>query len=181
LDDDIASLRTQMRLPVSINAVSSGKYVVAVAHCLALTNSPTARASPLRHVSPASSDLNDELQPPSKKRRVSTSSLSEEDDEEDEEENKPLAERVASTHAVKRTTRLAPGHQSGEKKSKGHTAPTSHLPPIGQDKVEMNSKPGGMNDYEPKVEIEDKVDENQLTHLATGVTVDAGGPVPQVV
>ena len=138
---------------------------------------PTARASPLRHASPASSDLNDELQHPSKKRRVSTSSLSEEEDEEDEEENKPLAERVAGTHAVKRTTRLAPGHQSGEKKSKGHTSPTSHLPPTEQVKVEMHSKPGGTNGYEPKVEIEDKLDENQLTHLATGVTVDGERPV----
>jgi histone acetyltransferase len=111
-------------------------------------------------------------------------SEADEDEEEDEEENKPLAARVAITHAAERTTRLAPGHRSGKKKSKkskGHTAPTSLLPPTGQDQVEMNSKLSGMNGYEPKVKIEDKMDENQLTRLATGVTVDAGRPAPQAV
>jgi hypothetical protein len=39
LDVDMASLRKQMKFPVSINAVSSGNYFVALAHCLALTNS----------------------------------------------------------------------------------------------------------------------------------------------
>lgn len=32
----------------------------------------------------------------------------------------------------------------------------------------------GVNGHEVKVKVEDKMDEGQLTRLATGVTVDAG-------
>ena len=39
----------------------------------------------------------------------------------------------------------------------------------------MTIPPNGVNGHEPRVKVEDKMDETQLTRLATGVTVDAGG------
>ena len=45
----------------------------------------------------------------------------------------------------------------------------------------MNGRANGINGYEMKVKVEDKLDENQLSRLATGVTVDAGRPVSPTV
>ncbi|KAJ7287814.1 hypothetical protein C8J57DRAFT_1049744 [Mycena rebaudengoi] len=58
-------------------------------------------------------------------------------------------------------------------KSKGQTAPTSLAPPVGQELDEMNgiSEPNAI--HQPKVKVEDKMDEDQLTRLATGVTLDS--------
>ncbi|THH01959.1 hypothetical protein EW026_g825 [Hermanssonia centrifuga] len=61
-------------------------------------------------------------------------------------------------------------------KSKAQTAPTSKLPPNQEQRAEMARPPSkGVNGHEFKMKVEDKMDESQLTRLATGVTVDAGG------
>ncbi|KAI0930495.1 hypothetical protein AcV5_007186 [Taiwanofungus camphoratus] len=148
--------------------------------------------------SPASSFLSDTFdptsEPPNKKRRISFSSLSESDNEDEEEEDRPLAARAAS--AAKRRENGArksngsgarPTGQKGQKghkrsgkqafslKSKAQTAPTSIAPPTEEQKAEMIRPTEGVNGHEPKIKVEDKMDEGQLMRLATGVTVDAGG------
>ncbi|KAJ6625468.1 histone acetyltransferase GCN5 [Mycena sp. CBHHK59/15] len=60
-------------------------------------------------------------------------------------------------------------------KSKGQTAPTSLPPPVGQEQDEMNGKPDATAVHQPKIKMEDKMDEDQLTRLTTGVTLDSGG------
>ena len=61
-------------------------------------------------------------------------------------------------------------------KSKAHTAPVSIAPPTDQERADM-ARPAtnGINGHDVKVKVEDKMDEGQLTRLATGVTVDTGG------
>lgn len=74
-------------------------------------------------------------------------------------------------------------------KSKAQTAPVSVAPPTGREQAEMNGmgagKTNGVNGYgrghEMKIKVEDKMDEGQLTRLATGVTVDTGGAPSGVV
>jgi histone acetyltransferase len=113
------------------------------------------------------------------------SDADEDDDDDDEEEDRPLAARMAIKSAPAQTSRMAPGQRSGKKgpsmKSKGLTAPTSLLPPVGQQQAEMNGKTNGINGHEMKVKVEDKMDEGRLTRLATGVTVDTGGRTPACV
>ncbi|KZT10987.1 histone acetyltransferase GCN5 [Laetiporus sulphureus 93-53] len=60
---------------------------------------------------------------------------------------------------------------------KARTAPTSIAPPTGDEQAEMNRHTGGVQDYEPKIKVEEKMDEGQLIRLATGVPVDTGGVV----
>lgn len=157
----------------------------------------TLRSAPL---SPASSILSDFSQPPTKKRRISTSSLSdaddnEDDDDEDEDEDQPLAARMSlKTSSSEKTSRpvkapsapiSAPGpvpaQRSGKKemssmKSKSHTtahtAPASLAPPTGQTQAEMNGVPIEHHTAEVKIKEEDRMDERQLSRLATGVTFD---------
>lgn len=136
--------------------------------------------------SPASSALSDVPQPPSKKRRVSLSSLSDDDDEddddeEDDEEDRPLAARMALKTSGSRSEKTRPGyaHRSGKKgpgksAGKAHTAPVSLAPPVGEQQAEMNGLVNGTNGHDAKIKVEDKMDESQLTRLATGVTVDSG-------
>jgi histone acetyltransferase len=145
-------------------------------------------------MSPASSVLSDEP-PPSKRRRLSSSSLSdaEEDadadadadadgdadadadadaDDDDDDDDKPLAAQVADLNAaIGVTSRKAVTQRSGKKtssmKSKPQTAPT------GDKRPEKNGVANGRSP-DLKVKVEDKMDEGQLTRLATGVTVDTG-------
>ena len=42
-------------------------------------------------------------------------------------------------------------------------------------------RPNGVNGHGAKVKVEDKMDEGQLSRLATGVTVDAAGPASAAV
>ncbi|GLB37571.1 putative bromo domain containing protein [Lyophyllum shimeji] len=168
LDEEISSLRRQMRISVSL---------VSPAHT---TSSPEQRLSSVP-LSPASSALSDPPQPPNKRRRISISSLSDaddDDDDDDDEEDKPLAARMADkTSARPEKTSRAPaskrgGKSRGKQTQKAQTAPTSVAPPTGEEQAQMNGKMNGVNGYESKVKVEDIMDENQLTRLAAGVTVD---------
>ena len=133
--------------------------------------------------SPASSILSDPPQPPTKKRRISTSSLSDaeeaafvaeavddddDDDDDDDEENRPLAARMVGISSTSRTENSfrMPGQRSGKKIMQ--TTPMSSSPaPLEQP---QNGITNGTHD--PAVKVEDVMDENQLTRLAAGVTVD---------
>lgn len=140
--------------------------------------------------SPESSFLSDtldpEAEPPSKRRRVSYSSLSSASSSSSgEEEDKPLAtkraERAEKKSAAKRRTKGSKVGRKGGKgkssmKSKAHTAPVSIAPPTEKERADM-ARPvaNGVNGHDVRVKVEDKMDEGQLTRLATGVTVDTGG------
>jgi histone acetyltransferase len=69
------------------------------------------------------------------------------------------------------------GGKGGKKnlamKSKARTAPTSLAPPVGEEQLQMNKRINGINGYEPKIKVEDKLDEGQLNRLAAGVPVDS--------
>lgn len=130
-------------------------------------------SSPLERVhSPTFSMLSDGDEPPTKRRRLSLSSLSDADEEdEDEEEDQPLAAQVShpqppDTPARKSNKRT--GKKTSSMKSKSQTAPKSSMQP------DMNGV--NVNGHLPdaKVKVEEKMDESQLTRLATGVTIDAG-------
>ncbi|KXN91016.1 hypothetical protein AN958_03083 [Leucoagaricus sp. SymC.cos] len=171
-NEDIESLRKQMTLwqPTGASQVNS-------------TSSPETRSQPSNALSPASSILSDPS-PTSpraaKRRRLSySSSLSDADDNDDDDDEQPLASRVASSS----TTRPVSGRRSGKSrkggkknsamKKKAHTAPTSLAPPVGDEQAQMNKRINGINGHEPKIKVEDKLDEGQLNRLAAGVPVDA--------
>ncbi|KAF9452713.1 hypothetical protein P691DRAFT_721093 [Macrolepiota fuliginosa MF-IS2] len=143
------------------------------------TSSPETRSQQSNALSPASPILSDP--PPSsprapKKRQLSSSSLSDADDNRDDDDEQPLASRVA-TSSTSRPRRSGKSGKGGKKnpamKKKAHTAPTSLAPPIGDEQAQMNGRINGMNGREPKVKVEDKLDEGQLNRLAAGVPVDA--------
>ncbi|CCM01133.1 uncharacterized protein FIBRA_03181 [Fibroporia radiculosa] len=182
-NDDINGLRQQMQLPPSSPASSISEALGSL-----VPSSPGKQ--PLSPASSFLSDAFDASEPPTKKRRVSFSSLSGNDEEEDDEEDRPLAARV--TNAVISATvnqsekgpaaRHARGQKRSGKKSssmkskaQARTAPTTIPPPTDEEKAEMSRPADGANGHEMKVKVEDKMDESQLTRLATGVTVDAGG------
>ncbi|CAL1707312.1 unnamed protein product [Somion occarium] len=162
---------------------------------LPLTDTFGEGTSPGKRIfSPALSDLSDGAfeppmnGPPRKRQRRSysfSSSLSEEPSSSSDEEDAPLARqqkalpRKNGKGNAPRTTRPT-GRRTGGKgmKSKAHTAPAHVAPPTDQQRADMTIPPSnGMNGHEAKVKVEDKMDESQLTRLASGVTVDAGGAV----
>jgi len=106
--------------------------------------------------------------------------------DEDDEEDKPLAARMglnSTANRPEKTSRKVPAHRSGKKtssmKSKDQTGQVST--PTSQGQAETNVKINGANGHKENVKVEDKMDESQLTRLATGVTVDAGGPTSPAV
>ncbi|KAF7376287.1 Histone GCN5 superfamily [Mycena sanguinolenta] len=166
VDGDILSLRKQMKLPQSLLGLAN------------INSSPEHRSS--SPPSSPSSALSEISPPPSKKRRFSSSSLSASDDEED----RPLASRMGlktGARAEKSAPARAPVSSSGRGvgagkkgpgiKSKGMTAPASLPPPTGLEQAEMN---GTVAQPRPQIKVEDKMDEEQLARLATGVTLDSG-------
>ena len=135
-------------------------------------------------LSPASSFLSegDSFEPPTKRRRVSfsESSLSDTDSSSSEdEEERPLAAKRAEKSRGGRGKGGGPRQQrTGGKgmKSKAQTAPAHIPPPTDAERAEMAPQPAnGANGHQVIVKVEDKMDESQLTRLATGVTVDAAG------
>lgn len=112
----------------------------------------------------------------------SESSLSDTDSSSSEdEEEKPLAAKRAEISRGGRGKGGGPRQRPGGKgmpgkKSKAHTAPAHIAPPTEEERAEMAPHPlNGANGHQVVVKVEDKMDESQLTRLATGVTVDAGG------
>ncbi|KAI0630310.1 hypothetical protein C8Q77DRAFT_1137435 [Trametes polyzona] len=167
-DEDIDSLRKQMELPQPPSPASS----------LSDELGALVPSSPEKHpLSPASSFLSEIVERPTKKRRVSVdySSLSEQEDDEDEEEERPLATTNVSKPREERgrgkggrATGARSGKQVSSMKAKAQTAP-ANIPPPGEDEARRSNGVNG-------VKVEEKMDEGQLSRLATGVTVDAAGP-----
>lgn len=127
-------------------------------------------SSPFDRVhSPGSSIMSDGEEPPTKRRRLSLSSLSDADEEDEDEEDKPLAAQVSQPQppdTLARKSNQRTGKKTSSMKSKSQTAPTSTVQP------DVNGVNGRLPDA--KVKVEEKMDESQLTRLATGVTIDAG-------
>ncbi|KAI9572261.1 Bromodomain-containing protein [Boletus coccyginus] len=113
--------------------------------------------------------MSDGEEPPTKRRRLSLSSLSDADEEDEDEEDKPLAAQVSQPQppdTLARKSNQRTGKKTSSMKSKSQTAPTSTMQP------DVNGVNGRLPDA--KVKVEEKMDESQLTRLATGVTIDAG-------
>ncbi|TCD62923.1 histone acetyltransferase [Steccherinum ochraceum] len=180
-DNDIESLRRQMRLPPR----SPSRSPVSDLLDSMLPSSPPPNTGP-PPLSPASSFLSDADpgEPPTKRRRVSysDSSLSESSSSSssEDEEEKPLAAKRAEISRGGRGKGGGPprprtgGKGAPGKKSKAHTAPAHIPPPTEEERAEM-APANGANGHPVVVKVEDKMDESQLTRLVTGVTVDAGG------
>ncbi|KAJ3869781.1 hypothetical protein EV359DRAFT_69683 [Lentinula novae-zelandiae] len=119
-----------------------------------MTDAPVQSASSL-------SSFPHDKPPPLKKRRISVSSLSGDDNDDDEE---PLAMRVSQKTAPPKSP-VKPG--------KG----VKFVPATGR----MHVAHGKTNvEPEPRVKIEDKLDDAQLDRLATGVPVDSETTAPPV-
>lgn len=86
------------------------------------------------------------------------------EDGDDEDGDEPLASQIGPfRHPFS-------GHTTGKgHKTQARTAPTSIPPPTSLALAEMN---GQITHEEPRIKVEDKMDEGQLNRLATGVTVD---------
>ena len=174
-DEDILSLRKQMRHPVSSVTVASTSSLSNSSPSISflciidkpelirrLGQKPRSVAE-----SPDSSVLSDFT---TKKRRASSSSLSDavnKSSDEDEEENRPLASRMT------RGTRSVPGKRSGKqppgKKSKHSSGKVN-----GSESI-PNGRLNGINGHTAKVKAEERMDEGQLNRLTAGVPVDALG------
>lgn len=110
-----------------------------------------------------------------------------EDDDDDDEEERPLAARVTRTADKRKKDSIGKpltGQRSGKhktsKKAKASTAPANLPPPTDEEREEMRHV-NGLNGRDARVKVEDKMDEGQLSRLATGVTVDAAGPASAAV
>lgn len=86
------------------------------------------------------------------------------EDCDDEDGDEPLASQIGPSRHPLSLHRAKGGH-----KTQARTAPTSIPPPTSLALAEMN---GQITHGEPRIKVEDKMDEGQLTRLATGVTVD---------
>ncbi|KAG6849052.1 hypothetical protein H0H93_011777 [Arthromyces matolae] len=163
-DDDIVSLRRQMRVPVSL-----------VSPRMPTTSSPEQQLS-----SPASSVLSD--LPPNKRRRISASPLSDAYvDDDDEEEDKPLAARMGlkTSARAEKTSRLPASKRAG---------PTRGKTSYGDEALVMSSVEGGkgqerafvngIDGHVNGVKVEDVMDHSQLSRLAAGVTIDTNANAP---
>ena len=131
--------------------------------------------SPSKHLLSPDSSLSDIPAPPPKKRRTSQSESSLSDPEDDEEEERPLA---AGRTVLNGRAPLRSGKKTGVKKSGGkkiaHTSLPSEQPHSAAEGAKMNNRVNGAIVQEQRVKIEEKLDDKQLTRLATGVTVDTG-------
>ena len=86
------------------------------------------------------------------------------EDGDDDDGDEPLASQVGPSRHPLSGYRAKKGH-----KTQAGTAPASKPPPTGLALAEMN---GQVTYEEPRIRIEDKMDEGRLNRLATGVTVD---------
>jgi histone acetyltransferase len=131
-------------------------------------------------LSPASSILSDLPQPPTKRRRISLSPLSDADDnddasgedDDDDDEDQPLAARISSKTTAEKRTRISNSHRSGKAVSSKRSK-KARAAPLPEEPVKLNGVTNGINGVDAKVKVEDVMDEDQLTRLAAGTTVDA--------
>ncbi|KAF7790346.1 hypothetical protein EIP86_001301 [Pleurotus ostreatoroseus] len=186
VDGDIESLRRQMTLPEQPGSPLSETIASLVA------DSP--KPSDSQDSSFLSDAFDGDPEPPTKRRRVSfsESSLSSESSSSSgEEEDRPLAakraeragkERGGRKHNGKGKKGNAPrargqrtaGKTMSSMKSKAQSAPTSKIAQSESRSEASKKSPRETNGRDHGVKIEDKMDESQITRLATGVTVDAG-------
>lgn len=135
--------------------------------------------SPIKRPLSPDSALSDVPPPLSKKSRSSQSdsSLSEADDDEDEEDQ-PLAARIPLTTANGNTSKkrslIRGGKKTSGKKGLSKTTLPSEQPHSATEGAKkMNGKVNGIS-HEARVKFEERLDDRQLSRLATGVTVDTG-------
>jgi hypothetical protein len=79
------------------------------------------------------------------------------EDGDDEDGDEPLASQIGPSRHHFRATEQRKGH-----KTQAGTAPASMPPPTGLALAEMN---GQITHEEPRIKVEDKMDEGQLTAL----------------
>jgi histone acetyltransferase len=106
-------------------------------------------------------------EPPQKRQKMmefTFEDMQEDDDDDDDDGNEPLASQVGPSRQPLSGRRTTKGH-----KTQAGTAPASIPPPTDLALAEMN---GQTSHEEPRIKLEDKMDEGQLNRLATGVTVD---------
>ncbi|CAK5281778.1 unnamed protein product [Mycena citricolor] len=144
VDSDILSLRNQMKLPIS---------GMSLAHS---NGSPEIRSpSPPSSVFSALSDISP---PPTKRRRLSSSSLS----VSDEEEDRPLASRVGLKTGGTNGKSVRPAASRSGKKGPGIKTKRQDAP------WPVNGQANGT-----VVKREEPMNEEQLSRLTTGVSVDS--------
>ena len=104
-------------------------------------------------------------EPPRKRQKTTSFSLDGVlEDGDDEDGDEPLLSQIGPSRHQLAGHRAKKGH-----KTQAGTAPASIPPPTGLALAEMN---GQITHEEPRIKLEDKMDEGQLNRLATGVTVD---------
>ena len=86
------------------------------------------------------------------------------EDDDDDDCNELSMSQIGSPHQLLSSRRAKKGH-----KTQAGTAPASIPPPTGLALAEMN---GQITYDEPRIKMEDKMDEGQLNRFAKGVTVD---------
>ena len=149
---------------------------------LGLTTEPV---SPSKHPLSPDSSLSDIPPPPPKRQRTSQSdsSLSEAEDDDEDDEDQPLAARarvpVSTNGAMNGMRSRRGGKKTSGKKGVSHTSLPSEQPHSALDgAAKMNGRLNGGKSHDAKIKVEEKLDDRQLTSLATGVTVDTGMTAP---
>ena len=152
-------------------------------------NNTSTRTGSAKNTHSPDSSLSDPSHHPSKRQRTrsgSVSSLSEQEEDEDDED-RPLATRVPNYQPVAMSSKipLSPTRARGRGGKKGPShgvmkVPTEQ-PHASMDGLHLNGSARVVNggvELEMRVKLEDRVDEGQLSRLATGVAVDGGTTVP---
>lgn len=141
-------------------------------------------ASPKKHHLSPDSSLSDAPPPSPKRRRTSASdsSLSEAEENSDEEDQ-PLAARMPRAAKTGPPKRQENGIRRAGKKTGGKGISMTSLPAeqahsAAEGAAKMTGRANGQMNHEAKVKFEDKLDDRQLSRLATGVTVDSGVAAP---
>lgn len=135
----------------------------------------TVSEAPSKHLLSPDSSLSDAPAPPPKKRRTSQSESSLSDPDDDDEEERPLA---AGRTVLNGRAPIRSGKKTGMKKTGGkkiaHTSLPSEQPHSVAEGAKLNGRTNGGTTQETRIKIEEKLDDKQLSRLATGVTVDTG-------
>ena len=190
-DDDIASLRKQMRDLAS--HPSPSKHTFSLPGEYQHAPAPTDQAPHNPPLSPDSSELSDVPPRPAKKQRLSMSTLSDADDhhasavededaqnEEDEDEvlHSTLDPRRSSHAGKKSAPGLSLAHALKTARTPQLSSASRTLPNDGSStgKTTNGKKVNGTvnGQHESRVK-EEQLDEGQLKRLAAGVTVDSAG------
>ncbi len=139
--------------------------------------------SPKKHLLSPDSSLSDAPPPSPKRQRTSgsDSSLSEAEENSDEEDQ-PLAARIPRATKTGPPKRQENGIRRAGKKTGGKGISLTSLPAeqtqSSAGAAKMNGRANGQMSHETKVKFEEKLDDRQLSRLATGVTVDSGVAAP---